>query len=89
MTRAGGAAWLRDSGLAVDDDGFLRVGDTLQVAGETRIFAAGDCASMIDHPREKAGVFAVHGPPLAPATCGAPSPAAHSSTITRSAAGWR
>lgn len=66
VTRAGGAAWLRDSGLAVDDDGFLRVGETLQVADETRIFAAGDCASMIDHPREKAGVFAVRmGQPLA------------------------
>jgi selenide,water dikinase len=66
VTRAGGAAWLRDSGLAVDEDGFLRVGETLQVADETHIFAAGDCASMIDHPREKAGVFAVRmGQPLA------------------------
>ncbi|WP_374691455.1 FAD-dependent oxidoreductase [Accumulibacter sp.] len=66
VTRASGAPWLRDSGLAVDDDGFLRVGETLQVVDETQIFAAGDCASMIDHPREKAGVFAVRmGRPLA------------------------
>ncbi|MCM8612998.1 FAD-dependent oxidoreductase [Accumulibacter sp.] len=66
VTRARGATWLRDSGLAVDGDGFLRVGDTLQVAGEAHIFAAGDCASMIHHPREKAGVFAVRmGRPLA------------------------
>ncbi|TLD47211.1 MAG: Demethylphylloquinone reductase NdbB [Accumulibacter sp.] len=66
VTRASGAPWLRDSGLAVDDDGFLCVGETLQVADEAHIFAAGDCASMIDHPREKAGVFAVRmGRPLA------------------------
>ncbi len=70
VTRASGATWLRDSGLAVDDDGFLRVGDTLQVDNETHIFAAGDCASMIHHPREKAGVFAVRmGRPLAANLC--------------------
>ena len=66
VTRAGGAPWLRETGLALDDDGFIRVTDTLQTVTDPRVFAAGDIASMINHPREKAGVFAVRqGPPLA------------------------
>ncbi|MGO1461079.1 MAG: selenide, water dikinase SelD [Marinobacter sp.] len=66
VTRAGGPAWLKETGLAVDDGLFLRVRDTLQVENDDSIFAAGDIANMINHPREKAGVFAVRqGPPLA------------------------
>jgi selenide,water dikinase len=30
VTQAGGAAWLRETGLALDGDGFIRVRDTLQ-----------------------------------------------------------
>jgi selenide,water dikinase len=64
-------AWLRDTGLALDDDGFIRVGDTLQSESDPLVFAAGDCASMPARPLEKAGVFAVRmGMPLA-ATCAA------------------
>ena len=59
VTQAGGAAWLRDTGLALDEKGFVRVRDTLQTETDPVIFAAGDCAAMIDHPLEKAGVFAV------------------------------
>ena len=59
VTQAGGAAWLRDTGLALDDKGFIRVRDTLQTETDPLVFAAGDCAAMIDHPLEKAGVFAV------------------------------
>ncbi len=59
VTQAGGAAWLRDTGLALDEKGFVRVRDTLQSETDPVIFAAGDCAAMIDHPLEKAGVFAV------------------------------
>ena len=59
VTQAGGAAWLRDTGLALDGKGFVRVRDTLQTETDPVIFAAGDCAAMIDHPLEKAGVFAV------------------------------
>ena len=65
VTQAGGAAWLRDTGLALDDKGFIRVLNTLQTETDPLIFAAGDCAAMIDHPLEKAGVFAVRmGKPL-------------------------
>ncbi|MBL8397973.1 MAG: FAD-dependent oxidoreductase [Candidatus Accumulibacter sp.] len=66
VTQAGGAAWLRDSGLALDERGFIRVHASLQSESDPLIFAAGDCASLIDRPLEKAGVFAVRmGPPLA------------------------
>jgi len=65
VTRAGGADWLKDTGLALDPDGFIQVADTLQTVTDPAIFAAGDIASMVNHPLEKAGVFAVRqGPPL-------------------------
>jgi len=66
VTQAGGAAWLRDTGLALDEAGFIRVGETLQTETDPLVFAAGDCAAMTGHRLEKAGVFAVRmGPPLA------------------------
>jgi len=66
VTRAGGAPWLRETGLALDAEGFIQVSDTLQTVTDPKVFAAGDIASMVNHPLEKAGVFAVRqGPPLA------------------------
>jgi selenide,water dikinase len=66
VTQAGGAAWLAGTGLALDETGFIRVGDTLQTETDPLIFAAGDCSSMRGHRLEKAGVFAVRmGGPLA------------------------
>jgi selenide,water dikinase len=66
VTQAGGAAWLADTGLALDADGFIRVDETLQSKTDPLIFAAGDCASLRGHRLEKAGVFAVRmGRPLA------------------------
>lgn len=66
VTQAGGADWLRDTGLDLDASGFVRVNDCLQTETDPLLFAVGDCASMRGHPLEKAGVFAVRmGPVLA------------------------
>ncbi|MDQ7744445.1 selenide, water dikinase SelD [Hydrogenophaga pseudoflava] len=66
VTQAGGPGWLRDTGLALDGHGFVRVNEHLQTPDDPRIFAAGDVASFLPRPLEKAGVFAVRmGPALA------------------------
>lgn len=64
-TQAGAAAWFETSALPRDDAGFLAVRPTLQLLDDEDVFAVGDCATVLEHPREKAGVFAVRqGPPL-------------------------
>jgi pyridine nucleotide-disulfide oxidoreductase family protein len=57
--------WLTMSGLPVDDEGYLRVTSTLRVVAHDAIFAAGDCASIEDHPQPRSGVHALRmGPTL-------------------------
>ena len=64
-TKAEPPAWLGATDMPRDGAGYLAVRPTLQLLDDDDVFAAGDCASVIEHPREKAGVFAVRqGPPL-------------------------
>jgi len=65
-TGASAPAWLAGCGLALDPHGFISVAATLASVSHPAVFAAGDCASVLQHPRPKAGVYAVRqGQPLA------------------------
>jgi len=65
-TGAAAPAWLAHSGLMLDPRGFIAVEPTLASVSHPEVFAAGDCASVLQHPRPKAGVYAVRqGLPLA------------------------
>jgi selenide,water dikinase len=64
-TKAAPPAWLAATDLPRDPGGYLAVRPTLQLLDDDDVFAVGDCATVLEHPREKAGVFAVRqGPPL-------------------------
>lgn len=61
-----GAGWLlQNTPFPCNDQGFVMVESSYQVLDHPGVFAVGDCAHSIEHPRPKAGVFAVRaGPPL-------------------------
>jgi len=66
VTEAAGAPWLAETGLPLDERGFVVIDERLRSPADAAIFAAGDVATMPAHPRDKAGVYAVRaGPPLA------------------------
>ena len=61
-----GPTFLAASGLACDAAGCVRVDATLRSISHGDVFAAGDCATVVDNARPKAGVWAVRaGAPLA------------------------
>ena len=65
-TRAEPPRWLRETGLTLDQAGFIRVGRTLQSVSHPEVLAAGDIASIDGYTLPKSGVYAVRsGPPLA------------------------
>ncbi|WP_418591821.1 selenide, water dikinase SelD [Ponticoccus sp. (in: a-proteobacteria)] len=54
--------WLARSGLSTTE-GFLDIAADLRCS-DPRVFAAGDCAHMVETPRPKAGVYAVRQAPV-------------------------
>ena len=57
-------AWLGGSALALDDQGFVRIGATLQSASHPNVFAAGDVTVRDDQPHPRSGVYAVRAGPV-------------------------
>ena len=58
-TGACAPAWLAHTGLALDARGFIQVDEALRSVSHPEIYAVGDVATLVEHPRPKAGVFAV------------------------------
>jgi pyridine nucleotide-disulfide oxidoreductase family protein len=63
----GAVAWplFRDSGLPLDERGFLLTDDSLRSIADPSVFAAGDCGTLASRPETpKAGVYAVREGPV-------------------------
>jgi NADH dehydrogenase FAD-containing subunit len=52
-------SWLANTGMALDEHGYLAVNAFQQSTSHPNVFAAGDIASRVDTPHAKNGVFAV------------------------------
>jgi selenide,water dikinase len=57
-------AWLRESGLACDERGFVLTDAQLRSVSHPDVFAAGDCQASRDAPRARSGVYAVRAGPV-------------------------
>lgn len=66
LIATGGVAlpFLRDSGLAVDDDGFVLVDACHQSQSTPNVFAVGDACSRVDRRLDRSGVHAVRAGPV-------------------------
>src|SRR5262249_57027249 len=58
-TQAAPARWLAKAGLPLDTRGFLRVDETLRVAGHDNVFAAGDTLAVFGREVPESGGYAV------------------------------
>ena len=56
-------AWLADSGLDLDEAGFIAVNAFQQSTSHPQVFAAGDVATRVDAPHSRSGVYAVRAGP--------------------------
>jgi len=65
LTGAVALPLFQGSGLPLDARGFLLVDGALRSLADPRVFAAGDCGTLADHPdTPKAGVYAVREGPV-------------------------
>ena len=65
LTGAAPLAWLTDSGLSVDDRGFVLVDSALRSCSHPDVMAVGDCATLAAHrDTPKAGVYSVRQGPV-------------------------
>lgn len=58
-TNASAPSWMKTSGLAVTEAGFVKVQATLQSISHPEVFAVGDVAALEGHDLPKSGVYAV------------------------------
>jgi len=63
-TGAAAMSFISSSTLKTDERGFLATKNTLQALDYINIFGTGDCATQVQHPRPKAGVYAVRQAPV-------------------------
>ena len=63
-TGAGPSSILRKLALQKDERGFIATSNTLQSLTDKRVFAVGDCGTIIASPCPKAGVYAVRQSPV-------------------------
>ena len=59
LTGASGPAVLKQTDLPLSDRGFVEIDPTLQVVSGAPVFAVGDCATHVENPWPKSGVYAV------------------------------
>lgn len=64
VTGVKAAAWVKQSGLLVNDAGFIRVDEHLRSLSHPNVYAVGDVASLEGQPRPKSGVYAVRAGPV-------------------------
>lgn len=62
-TGAQAPAWLANSGLALDAQGFIAVDACQRATSDPRVFAAGDVSTRVDRPLARSGVYAVRAGP--------------------------
>jgi selenide,water dikinase len=63
-TGSWGPGWLAAAGLPLDGRGRVLTEASLQVQGQPRIFASGDCGVIASQPRPASGVWAVRAAPV-------------------------
>ena len=63
-TGAKALSWFADSGLAIDEHGFIAVNAQHQSNSHANVFAVGDCCARADVAMQRSGVHAVRAGPI-------------------------